>query len=108
MNVYIEYGQGDCILPHEDGPMYTPLVAIISTGANATVTFNRHREFSDNKDAENSDDTSTIAFSVERRSLLVFKGQAYTHYLHGIDDVKSDKRISLTIRHVPNKKVGKY
>ncbi|OQR84919.1 alkylated DNA repair protein alkB [Achlya hypogyna] len=88
-----DYGPGDVILPHEDGPMYHPLVAILSTGAPASMTFQRHRATSPND--------APFVLPLARRSLLVFTGAAYTEYLHSIDDVVDDHRISLTIRYVP-------
>ncbi|GLE02304.1 hypothetical protein PINS_up011142 [Pythium insidiosum] len=89
-----EYGVGDCILPHEDGPRYFPLVAIVSTGADAFVTFSRHRQHADAAACQQ------LRFPVERRSLLLFTHDAYTKYLHSIDGVAEGHRLSLTIRHV--------
>ncbi|EEY63708.1 uncharacterized protein PITG_02184 [Phytophthora infestans T30-4] len=87
-----EYGVGDCILPHEDGPAYFPLVSIISTGAECRVTFEPHRALA--SIVQNFD------FQLERRSLLLFTGEAYTRYLHSVDNIEVGTRISLTIRHV--------
>ncbi|KAJ0402481.1 hypothetical protein P43SY_003413 [Pythium insidiosum] len=89
-----EYGVGDCILPHEDGPRYFPLVAIVSTSADAFVTFTRHRQHVDPEAHQQ------LRFPVKRRSLLLFTEDAYTKYLHGIDGIASGHRVSLTIRHV--------
>ncbi|CAH0482288.1 unnamed protein product [Peronospora belbahrii] len=98
-----EYGVGDCILPHEDGPAYFPLVSIINTGADCRVTFKRHRE-ADNriqiKSALERDNGRHFDFQLERRSLLLFTGEAYTRYLHSIDNIEVGTRISLTVRHV--------
>ncbi|ETP38176.1 hypothetical protein F442_14152 [Phytophthora nicotianae P10297] len=102
-----EYGVGDCILPHEDGPAYFPLVSIISTGAECRVTFELHRALASvNSDtvSKSATDTSEIVqhfdFQLERRSLLLFTGEAYARYLHSIDNILVGTRISLTIRHV--------
>ncbi|TDH70686.1 hypothetical protein CCR75_002936 [Bremia lactucae] len=93
-----EYGKGDYILPHEDGPAYCPLVAILSTGAECRVKFERHR--ATNGIANNRfEGTEFINFQLERRSLLVFTREAYTSYLHSIDNVLEGTRISLTLRH---------
>ncbi|TMW61059.1 hypothetical protein Poli38472_014520 [Pythium oligandrum] len=95
-----EYGVGEGIMPHEDGPAYHPMVAIISTGADARVTFAPHRKWT----AETPDVPDTalteVSFMVRRRSLLLFTEDAYTEYLHSIDGVELGKRVSLTIRHV--------
>ncbi|ETW00557.1 hypothetical protein H310_07142, partial [Aphanomyces invadans] len=88
-----EYRPGDYILPHEDGPLYHPLVAIVSLGANAVMSFKRHRHLVDHASSE------TIPIRVNRRSLIVFTDQAYTEHLHSIDDVAPATRVSLTIRH---------
>ncbi|EQC25400.1 hypothetical protein SDRG_16727 [Saprolegnia diclina VS20] len=91
-----DYAPGDGILPHEDGPMYYPLVAILSAGASGRMTFQRHRETTPND--------VPVHLTLDRRSLLVFTGEAYTKYLHSIDNVDDEHgvnhRISLTIRHV--------
>lgn len=109
-----EYGVGEGIMPHEDGPSYFPFVAIISTGADSDVTFEPHRKLQQ-RDAFDGMATSSEAnraaspqpvlagkfrFPLERRSLLLFTEEAYTKYLHSIDGVQSGKRVSLTIRHV--------
>ncbi|OQS02794.1 alkylated DNA repair protein alkB [Thraustotheca clavata] len=92
-----DYAPGEEILPHEDGPMYYPLVAIISTGATGRMTFRRHRN--------TSPQDAPFYLNLARRSLLIFTHDAYTDYLHSIDNVGIDNstahRISLTIRHVP-------
>ncbi|KAG3184830.1 hypothetical protein PC128_g13610 [Phytophthora cactorum] len=100
-----EYGVGDCILPHEDGPAYFPLVSIISTGAECRVTFEPHRAVTsvDNETVSQPAATSEIVqhfdFQLERRSLLLFTGEAYTRYLHSIDNIEVGTRISLTSIH---------
>ena len=90
-------------MPHEDGPAYFPLVSIISTGAECRVTFERHREadiLTKLQSATQNDDVRHFDFQLERCSLLLFTGKAYTHYLHSIDNIEVGTRISLTIRHV--------
>ncbi|CAI5720833.1 unnamed protein product [Peronospora destructor] len=98
-----EYGVGNSIMPHQDGPAYFPLVAIISTGAECRVTFERHREadtLTELQPAIQNNDVRHFDFQLKRRSLLLFTGEAYTRYLHSIDNVEVGTRISLTIRHV--------
>ncbi|KDO22352.1 hypothetical protein SPRG_11304 [Saprolegnia parasitica CBS 223.65] len=79
---------GDGILPHED--------AILSTGASGRMTFQRHRQ--------TTPSDVPVHLTLDRRSLLVFTGEAYTEYLHSIDNIDDEHgvhhRISLTIRHV--------
>ncbi|KAG1705267.1 hypothetical protein DVH05_004198 [Phytophthora capsici] len=98
-----EYGVGDCILPHEDGPAYFPFVSIISTGAECRVTFEPHRALTSHGNQTDPDSSEVVQhfdFQLERRSLLLFTGEAYTRYLHSIDNVQEGTRISLTVRHV--------
>jgi alkylated DNA repair dioxygenase AlkB len=83
-----------CILPHQDGPMYFPLVAILSLGGNATMEFIPHRKFQE-KNLLNS-----FKLELEKRSFLVIKDEVYNDYLHGVNQVMTETRISLTIRHM--------
>ncbi|KAI9920822.1 hypothetical protein PsorP6_001544 [Peronosclerospora sorghi] len=103
---WLEYGVGDFILPHEDGPAYFPLVAIISTGTECRVTFERHRAATD-PTTQSDKLPESFDFSLARRSLLLFTGESYTRYLHSIDNIETGTRISLTIRHVNEAKEGK-
>ncbi|KAF1780755.1 Alpha-ketoglutarate-dependent dioxygenase alkB-like protein [Phytophthora cactorum] len=86
----------------DDGPAYFPLVSIISTGAECRVTFEPHRAVTsvDNETVSQPAATSEIVqhfdFQLERRSLLLFTGEAYTRYLHSIDNIEVGTRISLT------------
>ena len=42
-----EYRAGEGIMPHQDGPLYTPAVAIASLGCGATMRFTPHRGVAD-------------------------------------------------------------
>ncbi|CAI5742615.1 unnamed protein product [Hyaloperonospora brassicae] len=102
-----EYAVGDYILPHEDGRAYFPLVCILSIGADCRVTFQPHQRDAaaathegDSTSAPQRTFTQHSAFPLERRSLLVFTGEAYSRYLHSIDNVEVGTRVSLTLRHV--------
>lgn len=86
-------------MPHEDGPAYYPFVSIISTGAECRVTFEPHRAL-EASSATVSEVVPHFDFQLERRSLLLFTGEAYTRYLHSIDNIEVGTRISLTVRHV--------
>lgn len=88
-------------MPHEDGPSYFPFVAIVSTGARSRVTFQPHRVLRGATEQEaDVEDQHHFSFWLEQRSLLLFTEEAYTKYLHSIDQVQDGTRISLTIRHV--------
>ncbi|CAN6311094.1 unnamed protein product [Urochloa humidicola] len=108
-----EYHPNQGIMPHQDGPAYYPVVAIISLASPVVIDFTPHQRL---KEQEHSDPhnlqtdelpgpskmESNGSSSHECRatnesdpasslmlmpcSLLVFKDQAYTDYLHGIQD----------------------
>ena len=81
-------------MPHQDGPLYFPGVAIASLGASAVMRFTPHVGESPGAEggAEGGAETAMKPFGVwlPRRSLLFFDGAAYTKYLHGIESVTED------------------
>ncbi|XP_003740878.1 alpha-ketoglutarate-dependent dioxygenase alkB homolog 6 [Galendromus occidentalis] len=106
-----EYQPGQGILPHTDGPLYTPIVANVSLGSHTVLVISRR------------EDRSVVGkILLKPRSLLITKDEAYSDYLHGIEELKEDSldptvyaaepsgdgptclprktRVSLTIRHV--------
>ena len=108
-----EYSNGQGIASHKDGPLYQNRVAIVSLGAPALLEFWDRRPVSDlNAHSSSSDGSSpshpsSAAVRVEHRSLLVFDGDAYEKYWHGIlrkevEGGKEDRRVSLTVRRVLN------
>ena len=76
------YPAGTGILPHTDGPAYAPCAAILSLGDGSPAVM---RFFA-------AAETSTPTFSVflPPRSLLVFRGGAYSGHRHGIEDADGD------------------
>jgi len=97
-----EYLPGQGIMPHEDGPIYHPVVATLSLGSHAVFHYYRYK-------SEEQDDvlpTTTAIFStsngrsidkdpvlsmlLEPRSLVITTSELYTSHLHGIDDVQED------------------
>lgn len=133
-----EYQPGQGILPHTDGPRYEHRTATLSLGSDVVIEFSKRLSSSEigstrsNHGAENgnSDDAlesgdgnpsssvAPIQILLESGSLLVFDGDAYLNYCHGIEmdvwrDVTTDKclnaasgkivprglRYSLTFRH---------
>jgi alkylated DNA repair protein alkB family protein 6 len=78
------YEVGEGILPHTDGPLYCPVVAIISLGSPAVMRFTRRRGAE--AEAEEEGGGKLIASVIlPPRSLLVFADDAYEQCLHGID-----------------------
>jgi len=125
------YDDGCGILPHEDGPLYAPVVCIVSCGASRSMRFEPKRrresmtttrmgdEGRDDDDSQALEVLTSFEVCLPARSLLVFYGAAYTDYLHGIDDETSAEdarrdatsasrgpRVSLTLRRVLNMKKG--
>lgn len=112
-----EYTRGQGIASHKDGPLYQDRVAIVSLGSPALVEFWDRPPLSDS-DAHTSDDgdsstshPSSAAVRAEHRSLLVFEGDAYKKFWHGIlrrretlaegvEGKNDDRRVSLTVRRV--------
>ncbi|XP_070378249.1 alpha-ketoglutarate-dependent dioxygenase alkB homolog 6 isoform X4 [Dermacentor albipictus] len=123
-----EYKPGEGILPHEDGPLYYPVVTNITLNSSTVIDFYKPRKSTtcevtaDAKDTETNSHIGSLL--LERRSLLITSGAMYTDYLHGIegrtkdiidDSIKNidacsvkrgtvlqrETRVSLTIRVVP-------
>jgi alkylated DNA repair protein alkB family protein 6 len=113
------YEPGEGILPHQDGPLYYPAVAIVSLGAGAVMKFTPHSSLRESSGDAAAPPPQGARVWLPRRSLLLFAEEAYTAYLHGIpadgeqDDVRSGAdgaadedergdgtRVSLTCRSV--------
>eukprot|EP00736_Rhodelphis_marinus_P007124 Rmarinus@m.9214 len=121
-----EYSLGDGIMPHQDGPLYYPVVAIVTLQSPCALDF--WRTLQDSYVPSDSSRPVTLPLaSVYTRpcSLVVFSEAAYEERWHGIQFVKEDcvhenvvnckeaqiqhgatlarsemPRVSLTIRHV--------
>ncbi|XP_022132366.1 alpha-ketoglutarate-dependent dioxygenase alkB homolog 6 [Momordica charantia] len=94
-----EYLPDQGIMPHQDGPAYFPVVAILSLGSPVVMDFTPHSrlisctdKLEENFNDEDTNGTSEVKthrpFSIllMPRSLLIFKDEAYSDYLHGIKD----------------------
>eukprot|EP00250_Pteridium_aquilinum_P002198 c12391_g1_i1 orf=272-955(-) len=84
-----EYLPGQGIMPHQDGPVFFPVVAILSLGSPAVMEFTPHQRLLDIRgDSGDVPVTPHEAVSVILMpgSLLVFKDTAYQDYLHGISE----------------------
>lgn len=121
-----EYLPDQGIMPHQDGPAYFPVVAILSLQSPLVIDFTPHPRLKEvtNKgrvtaDGLNSNGASEVSEngmsdeSVHSQddshqpssvllmpcSLLIFKDQAYSDYLHGIQDTevhRLDKVLNVT------------
>lgn len=119
-----EYKPGEGILPHEDGPLYYPVVTNITLNSSTVIDFYKPRKSITCEVAEGAENSHIGSLLLERRSLLITSGAMYTDYLHGIDARTEDDvddsiknldacsvkrgtvlqrgtRVSLTIRVVP-------
>ena len=111
-----DYRSTEGIMPHTDGPSYLDRTATISIGGSVILKF-RRRLTTEEIGGKQQYPWLDLLLSGEG-SLVVFTGEAYTHYLHSIDEgadmetttadcanaepgfvVKRSHRISLTFRH---------
>ncbi|XP_059659503.1 alkylated DNA repair protein ALKBH6 homolog isoform X2 [Cornus florida] len=92
-----EYLPNQGIMPHQDGPAYFPVVAILSLGSPVVMDFTPHSSLSlctnqlrnsvEDKISDGaSDNHHPFSLLLMPRSLLIFKDEAYSDYLHGIKD----------------------
>ncbi|OVA08853.1 Oxoglutarate/iron-dependent dioxygenase [Macleaya cordata] len=101
-----EYLPDQGIMPHQDGPAYFPVVAILSLGSPAVMNFTPHSRLkeSSNTGRNTAEDTNSDKVEAYNEadvcsdihqpssillmpcSLLIFKDEAYSDYLHGIED----------------------
>lgn len=102
-----EYHPNQGIMPHQDGPAYFPVVAIISLASPVVIDFTPHGKLRGHEDTYlqtvQSDelqesngsykvedtkeaDPASLSLLLMPSSLLIFKDQAYTDFLHGIQD----------------------
>lgn len=111
-----EYLPGQGIMPHTDGPIFSPTITTITCGSHTVLEF-----------LENNENRKKVCgLLLERLSLVIIKDDMYSKYLHSIcertDDIitstcvnllhcgnkysinetlKRETRISVTIRNVP-------
>ncbi|CAN8274396.1 unnamed protein product [Cochlearia groenlandica] len=95
-----EYHPDQGIMPHQDGPAYFPVVAILSLDAPVVMDFSPHLRFRSDGDDNISisqsigaescvperDNQGSFSVLLMPRSLLIFKDEAYSDFLHGISD----------------------
>lgn len=118
-----EYLPGQGIMPHLDGPIFYPTISTITLGSHTVLDFYKQLDDVEDSSAAPFSSRYVSSFLLERRSLVCFKEDMYSVYMHGIDDLKEDilkekkilnldvsdeneirvreTRVSLTIRHFP-------
>ena len=90
------YSCGQGIAPHQDGPLYKPLVAILSLDGPALLQFWPPRRDEDGAalapDLNSTSATREPSTSIlcQPNSLVVFCGDAYETHWHGIESVDCD------------------
>jgi hypothetical protein len=78
-----KYVPGGGISRHNDGPLFEPLVGIISMSGSATLHFWRDQNTMDTDCL--GDAPTSCSVLVMPRSLLVFSRDAYTCYTHSVE-----------------------
>eukprot|EP01083_Nonionella_stella_P043137 116425_1 len=79
-----EYRPGQGIMPHQDGPLYSPYVSILSLASSVRIDFFQSL-------AESRVSNPCISLYLQPRSLLVFRDNLYTQYWHGISETFHDE-----------------
>ncbi|EXJ94992.1 hypothetical protein A1O1_00110 [Capronia coronata CBS 617.96] len=83
-----EYKPGEGIMPHEDGPAYSPITATISLGSHTVLEIYKKNEQGEREPKP------TRRILQEPRSLLVTTGDMYLHTLHGISEIATDENLN--------------
>eukprot|EP00002_Diphylleia_rotans_P033488 TRINITY_DN7124_c0_g1_i3.p1 TRINITY_DN7124_c0_g1~~TRINITY_DN7124_c0_g1_i3.p1 ORF type:complete len:132 (-),score=23.98 TRINITY_DN7124_c0_g1_i3:403-798(-) len=85
-------------MPHEDGPLYHPVVAILSLGSHCGLDFYAKEKHTDgstdgstaSEEKQPLDQRHLFTILTQPRSLLIFSEDAYKTHLHGIKDQEHD------------------
>lgn len=86
-----EYVAPNGILPHEDGPIYEPIVTIVSLESAVQIAFTRKKTSDGGGRADAlTESAAAVVLCLPPRSLLVFTGIFYSEYLHFIPEGSSD------------------
>ncbi|EXJ63809.1 alkylated DNA repair protein alkB like 6 [Cladophialophora yegresii CBS 114405] len=83
-----EYKPGEGIMPHEDGPAYSPVTATVSLGSHTVLEIYKKNEQGEREA------NPTWRILQEPRSLLVTTGDMYVSTLHGISRIHIDTELS--------------
>ncbi|KAH9255174.1 hypothetical protein BASA81_006614 [Batrachochytrium salamandrivorans] len=79
-----EYRAGDFILPHTDGPLYSPITVTLSLGdSDCDMTFSTKLA---SQDIGSRRPETVLKFTLPSRCLVAFWGRAYTDMLHSVDN----------------------
>ncbi|XP_078000790.1 putative RNA/DNA demethylase ALKBH6 [Glandiceps talaboti] len=116
-----EYESGQGIMPHEDGPLFYPVISTITLGSHTILDYYHHPTAEEGKNTQRDNKTTVeeekvappeerlfASLLLEPCSLLVAKDDIYTKYLHGIQE-RSDDRLVETVCNLdacPGRSVG--
>ncbi|TFK29183.1 hypothetical protein FA15DRAFT_664504 [Coprinopsis marcescibilis] len=95
-----EYLPGQGIMPHEDGPVYHPVVATLSLGSHCVFNYYKYKDHDPDPSSSSSgvgravDMNPVFSLLLERRSLVISFSDMYTSHLHGIDEKTEDFIVS--------------
>ncbi|KPA81568.1 putative mitochondrial hypothetical protein [Leptomonas pyrrhocoris] len=110
-----EYQQGEGIGPHCDGPIYVPMVTVLSLASSCLMSFYPRQDLYENHPMDHYNDTFKFAEGeigqrvplqsvvLEPRSLLIFSGEGYYHYPHGVSDKAQDDLAADLVGEVVNR-----
>lgn len=97
-----EYEKGDGIGPHCDGPIYVPMVTVLSLASTCVMNFYPRASLYNDHPMDHYNDTFKFgdgeigqkcplqSVVLEPRSLLIFSGEGYYYYPHGVSDKAED------------------
>lgn len=91
-----EYLPGQGIMPHDDGPLFYPVICTISCGSHTILQFHENNTKTecdtDDADACKVPENRKLICQllIEPRSLLILKHDMYTKYLHSIAEQTHD------------------
>lgn len=111
-----EYEQGEGIGPHCDGPIYVPMVTVLSLASTCLMSFYPRQGLYESHPMDHYNDTFKFeegkigqqvplqSVVLEPRSLLIFSGEGYYHYPHGVSDKAQDDLSPDLVGEVVNRK----
>lgn len=110
-----EYQQGEGIGPHCDGPIYVPMVTVLSLASTSVMSFYPKQPLYEDHPMDHYNDTFKFSEGdigkrtplqsvvMEPRSLLIFSGEGYYHYPHGVSDRATDELTPELVGEVVNR-----
>ncbi|KAG5489662.1 hypothetical protein GH5_00541 [Leishmania sp. Ghana 2012 LV757] len=111
-----EYQQGEGIGPHCDGPIYVPMVTVVSLASSCLMSFYPKQPLYESHPMDHYNDTFKFnegdigkrvplqSVVMEPRSLLVFSGEGYYYYPHGVSDKAEDVLAPEVVGEVVNRR----